>query len=80
MLMNKIERATAYASRAHAGKCRKGKDKPYILHPLEAMAVVKKLTDDEDVIAAAVLHDTVEDTAVTADCLEKEFGPEWRNW
>ena len=72
--MNKVERAAAFAAKAHAGKCRKGKDKPYILHPLEAMAIVKILTDDEDVIAAAVLHDTVEDTAVTVECLEKEFG------
>ncbi len=73
--MNKIEKAVIFATRAHAGKCRKGKDKPYILHPIEAMAIVKQFTDDEDVLAAAVLHDTVEDTSVTVERLEKEFGP-----
>ena len=73
--MNKIEKAVIFATRAHAGNFRKGKDKPYILHPIEAMAIVKQFTDDEDVLAAAVLHDTVEDTSVTVERLEKEFGP-----
>ena len=59
--MNKIEKAIIFATRAHAGTCRKGKDKPYILHPISAMAIVKQFTTDEDVLAAAVLHDTVED-------------------
>ena len=72
--MNKIEKAIIFATRAHAGTCRKGKDKPYILHPISAMAIVKQFTTDEDVLAAAVLHDTVEDTHVTIERLEKEFG------
>ena len=72
--MNKIEKAIIFATKAHAGTCRKGKDKPYILHPIEAMEIVMHFTEDEDVLAAAVLHDTVEDTAVTAERLEKEFG------
>ena len=73
--MSKIEKAVAFATRAHAGSVRKGKDKPYILHPLEAMTIVMRYTDDEDVLAAAVLHDTVEDTSVTVERLEKAFGP-----
>ena len=73
--MNKVEKAIIFATKAHAGTCRKGKDKPYILHPIEALAIVKRFTDDEDVIAAAILHDTVEDTSVTVERLEKEFGP-----
>lgn len=73
--MNKIEKAILFATKVHAGTFRKGTDRPYILHPLEAMAVVKKYTSDEDVLAAAVLHDTVEDTSVTVEQLEKEFGP-----
>ena len=72
--MNKIEKAIIFATKAHAGTCRKGKDKPYILHPLEAMEIVMHFTEDEDVLAAAVLHDTVEDTSVTVERLEKEFG------
>lgn len=73
--MNKIEKAIIFATKAHAGTCRKGKDKPYILHPIEAMEIVMHFTEDEDILAAAVLHDTVEDTSVTVERLEKEFGP-----
>ena len=73
--MTKIEKVVLFATKAHAGQLRKGSEKPYILHPMEAMAIVTKYTDDEDVIAAAVLHDTVEDTTVTLERLEKEFGP-----
>ncbi len=73
--MNKIEKAVLLATKAHAGQVRKGSGKPYILHPMEVMAIVTKYTDDEDVIAAAVLHDTVEDTSITLERLEKEFGP-----
>ena len=73
--MNKIEKAVLFATKVHAGTLRKGTDRPYILHPMEAMSVVKKYTFDEDVLAAAVLHDTVEDTSVTVEQLEKEFGP-----
>ena len=72
--MTKIDKAIQFATKAHAGTCRKGTDRPYILHPVEAMSIVMKFTDDEDVIAAAVLHDTVEDTGVTEERLEKEFG------
>ena len=73
--MNKVEKAIIFATKAHAGAYRKGKVKPYILHPIEALAIVKRFTDDEDVITAAILHDTVEDTSVTVERLEKEFGP-----
>ena len=74
MTMTKIENAILYATNAHADVMRKGKNRPYILHPLEAMIIVAGLTDDEDVIAAAVLHDTVEDTGTTLEDIEKEFG------
>ena len=69
-----VETAIHFAIDAHSGVKRKGKNSPYILHPLEAMLIVSKLTDDEDVIAAAVLHDTLEDTDVTAEDLQREFG------
>ena len=70
-----IEKAIRFAVTAHEGAKRKGKDRPYILHPIEAMTIVAGMTEDEAVIAAAVLHDTVEDTAVTAADIEREFGP-----
>ena len=70
-----IEKAIRFAVTAHEGTKRKGKDRPYILHPIEVMSIVAGMTEDEEVIAAAVLHDTVEDTAVTAADIELEFGP-----
>lgn len=72
--MNKIEKAIIFATEAHAGAVRKGKTRPYILHPLEAMMIVADLTDDEELIAAAVLHDTVEDTGTSCAEIEKGFG------
>ncbi len=72
--MSKVERAIIFATNAHAGIKRKGKNRLYILHPIEAMTIVAGLTEDEDVIAAAVLHDVVEDTAVQPDEIEQEFG------
>ncbi len=73
--MTIVEEAVRYAVEAHAGATRKGKGKPYILHPLEALVIVSRLTDDRDVLAAAVLHDTVEDTDRTLDDIRQEFGP-----
>ncbi len=73
--MTVLEKAISYAVNAHAGMKRKGKERPYILHPVEVMTIVAGLTDDEEVIAAAVLHDTVEDTETTREDIEREFGP-----
>ena len=69
-----LEDAIKFAADAHAGVKRKGKNRAYILHPLEAMIIAASLTEDEEVLAAAVLHDTVEDTAVTKEQLEQTFG------
>ena len=69
-----LNKAITYATNAHAGMKRKGKDRPYILHPLEVMTIVASISDDEAVLAAAVLHDTVEDTDVTREDIAREFG------
>lgn len=69
-----IEKAIIFAVNAHAGMNRKGKERPYILHPIEVMTIVAGLTDDAEVIAAAVLHDTVEDTKTTRNDVERAFG------
>lgn len=76
--MTTVERAIQFATFAHAGTKRKGKDRPYILHPIEAMTIAAALTEDEDVLAAAVLHDVVEDTSLDATDIEREFGPRVR--
>lgn len=62
-----MDRAIVFATRAHSGTYRKGTNIPYIVHPIEAAAIVATITDDPDMIAAAVLHDVVEDTDATVD-------------
>lgn len=62
-----MDRAIIFATRAHSGTYRKGTKIPYIVHPIEAAAIVATITDDPDMIAAAVLHDVVEDTDATAE-------------
>lgn len=72
--MTKTEEAILYAVFAHAGATRKGKAKPYVLHPLEAMTIAAGVTEDEDVLAAAALHDVVEDTSATREDVRRLFG------
>ena len=62
-----MDRAIIFATRAHSGTYRKGTKIPYIVHPIEAAAIVATMTDDPDMIAAAVLHDVVEDTDATVE-------------
>lgn len=70
-----VNRATAFATKAHEGQLRKGTERPYIVHPIEVSEIVATLTDDEDIIVAALLHDTIEDCeSITYELLEKEFG------
>ena len=69
-----FESAVQFAMVAHRGQKRKD-GTVYILHPMEVATIVGTLTNDEAVLAAAVLHDTVEDTDVTADDLLRTFGP-----
>ena len=69
-----LDRAIMFAVRAHAGTERRGKGFPYIVHPMEAMEIVSTITSDQELLAAAALHDTVEDTDVTIDDIRREFG------
>ena len=69
-----LDRAIEFAVRAHAGTERRGKGFPYIVHPMEAMEIVSTITSDQELLAAAALHDTVEDTDVTVEDLRSEFG------
>ena len=69
-----VDKAIIFATNAHKNTERRGKAFPYIIHPLEAMAIVATITNDPELLAAAVLHDTVEDTDVTVEQIRKEFG------
>ena len=70
-----LDRAIIFAVRAHAGTERRGKGFPYVVHPMEAMEIVATMTSDQELLAAAALHDTVEDTPVTVEQIRAEFGP-----
>ena len=69
-----LDRAIIFAVHAHAGTERRGKGFPYIVHPLEAVEIVATMTSDQELLAAAALHDTVEDTEVTVEQIREEFG------
>ncbi len=70
-----IERAYQVAEQAHLGQFRKSGD-PYITHPLAVTTILAELGMPPDTLAAALLHDTVEDTPYTIEALRQEFGPD----
>ena len=72
--MELVSEAVAFAVRAHDGMRRKKSEAPYILHPMEAAVIVGTMTDDQNLIAAAALHDVVEDAGVTIEEIEQRFG------
>ena len=69
-----LNEAVAFAARAHSGQLRKGTMLPYIVHPMEMAAICAGFTDDVEVLDAAALHDTVEDTGTTIRQIEELFG------
>ena len=69
-----LDRAILFAVKAHHNTERRGKGFPYIVHPLEAMSIVATITPDQELLAAAALHDVIEDTEVTVDELREMFG------
>ena len=74
-----VDKAIQFAVKSHAGALRKGTVIPYILHPLEAASIAATITDDQDIIAAAVLHDVVEDADVSLDEIEGKFNDKIRD-
>ena len=72
--MELVSEAIAFAVKAHDGMRRKKSESPYILHPMEAAVIVGTMSDDQNLIAAAALHDVVEDAGVTIDEVEERFG------
>lgn len=69
-----IKKAAEFAKRAHDGVYRKGTQIPYITHPMETAAIVTAFTNEPEMIAAALLHDVIEDAGVTKEELEEKFG------
>ena len=54
-----VSKAIVFATKAHEGQFRKATKIPYILHPMECAVIISGMTTDEEMIAAALLHDTV---------------------
>jgi (p)ppGpp synthase/HD superfamily hydrolase len=76
----RIEHAIALAVRAHEAQIRKGDGQlPYIVHPVTVALILSRFTGDEDTIIAGLLHDTLEDTLVTAGEIEQAFGEKVRD-
>lgn len=69
-----LDRAIIFAVNAHHNTERRGKGFPYIVHPMEAVEIVATITPDQELLAAAALHDTIEDTDVTYEQLREVFG------
>lgn len=69
-----LDNAIIFATNAHKGVFRRGKGFAYIVHPMEAMSIAATMTEDQELLAAAALHDVVEDTDCTYAKLEKLFG------
>jgi len=72
--MDVFEKSVAFAIKAHEGQTRKKEGIPFILHPCEAAAIAGTLTNDREILAAVMLHDTVEDTEASIDDIRREFG------
>ncbi|MBR5280646.1 MAG: bifunctional (p)ppGpp synthetase/guanosine-3',5'-bis(diphosphate) 3'-pyrophosphohydrolase [Clostridia bacterium] len=72
--MELVSEAIVFAVQAHDGMRRKKSDAPYILHPMEAAVIVGTMTDDQNLIAAAALHDVVEDADIAIEEIEEKFG------
>jgi GTP pyrophosphokinase len=68
-----LEEALIFASAAHAGQRRKSGE-PYIVHPIETATILAELRMDTDTVIAGLLHDTVEDTDVSAPDIRRRFG------
>ncbi len=78
---NLVEKALIKAIELHKSQVRKGDGKiPYVVHPLEVGIIVARYTESPELVAAAVLHDTVEDCNYSLEELEKEFGSEVKNY
>lgn len=77
-----LSRAIAFAQRAHQGQFRKDGITPYAAHPMRVLVVMMRVfgVSDPEVLAAAVLHDTIEDTTTDRDDLTSAFGERVAAW
>lgn len=77
---SKVTTALDFATAIHSGQKRKGKSVDYITHPIAVSKILQSVTDDENIIIAGLLHDTIEDCdphgSVTKEDIRSKFGEE----
>jgi (p)ppGpp synthase/HD superfamily hydrolase len=71
--------AIEFASERHAGQRRPADEAPFVLHPIEVASILERSHYPDHVVAAAVLHDVLEDTDAQRSELEEQFGPDVAN-
>ena len=74
MMKDRVSEAIAFATKAHDGMRRRKSEAPYILHPMEVAVIVGTMTENQEVIAAGVLHDVVEDAGISIEEIGEKFG------
>lgn len=73
-MIDLVSEAIIFSTEAHDGMRRRKSDVPYILHPVEVGAIVGSMTEDQEIIAASILHDVVEDAGITLEDIGERFG------
>ncbi len=73
-MFERLNEAIKFATDCHAGQIRKLAMTPYIMHPLEVSAIISTMTNDEDIMIAGLLHDTVEDCDLDPMIIREKFG------
>ena len=73
-MIDLVSEAIIFSTEAHDGMRRRKSDVPYILHPMEVGAIVGSMTEDQEIIAASILHDVVEDAGITLEDIGERFG------
>lgn len=73
MINNEVFNAIQFATKAHQGQFRKGTTIPYVVHPMTVGFLAYSYSKDTDLACAGLLHDTIEDTEVTYEDIEKNF-------
>ena len=74
MEKTRFENALEYAMTVHGGQYRKYGKTPFILHPAEVAGILAGMTDDEDLLIAGLLHDSIEDAGISAEDIRSRFG------
>lgn len=69
-----VKKALEFATKAHHGQARKYTGEPYIKHPIEVMQIVSTVDHTEEMLAAALMHDCIEDCGITYEEIAREFG------